>query len=708
MKKRLSLLLSLAIIFTFIFLPSSHALAAPSFPDIEGSPYFEAIENLVALGVVNGNPDGSFLPENDLSRAEAAALIQRAFRLYPIIPLVTEEDIIKRTVYGGALESINEAFLVPAAKDATDHWAQGSIEAIINAGIAGVDELNQFNPNASITEDEFVTMLAKAFIGAGEADAAERLATMIAGGDLDMGDDPVTVGVDTPLTRGRAAAALAMIICSERYIQLQVFATSDIHGHLDSYTPGGSAVQIGSVAKMSYILNEMRKLAPDLILVDCGDAPYNTTLVNVFEGRPAIEIMNEMGYDAMALGNHDFDMSINVMITNAGLADFPFLSANTYYKDGTFPDHLGKSVIVEVDGLKIGIIGLVDDTTKETTHFTNTEDIDFLDDLAMGRELIPALAAETDLVIALSHLHSKNNVLPKEVGGIDISIGGGQDVVGPPIKINDSYLISPGKHAEALNQIVVNMWDGEMLGIVFNQIFLGPHMPDDPVVAAIVDGYLSLLDERLQEVVGVSETDLDGERATVRFRESNLGNLVADSQRAFFETDFAIQNGGGIRASVPAGELTLSNVFSIVPFDNGLVVLEVSGQTVWDVLENGVSDWGTAHGKFPHVSGLSYVFDAEAENGERIVAVKLPDGSDIDLNARYTIVVNDFMAGGGDGYFMLNALNPEHDQGLAEDVTLLLETREFQRDILARYLRSEMTVAPVLEGRITILNEPEP
>ena len=466
-------------------------------------------------------------------------------------------------------------------------------------------------------------------------------------------------------------------------------------------------MQIGSVAKMNYILNQMRSIAPDLILVDAGDAPYNTTLANVFEGRPTIEVMNAMGFDAMALGNHDFDFPLDVQIANAALAEFPFLSANTYNRDGTFPDHLEKTVIIESNGFRIGIIGLTDDRSKETTHYTNTAEIEFVGDIDMGRQLIPGLAGETDLVIALSHLHGKNSVLLREVAGIDISIGGGQDVVGPPIKINDSYLINPGKHAEALNQIVVNMWDGEMLGIVFNQIFLGPHMPEDPVVAAMVAAYVSLLDEKLQEVVGVSEVDLDGERVTVRFRESNLGNLVADSQREYFETDFAIQNGGGIRASVPMGDVTLNDVFGVVPFDNGLVVLEVTGQIVWDALENGVSEWGTGHGKFPQVSGLSYVFDAEAPDGERLVSVMLPDGSDIDLAARYTIVVNDFIAGGGDGYFMLNALNPDHPQGISEDVTLVLHTRDFQRDILARHFREHGTVAPVLEGRITILNDPD-
>jgi hypothetical protein len=179
MKKALSLLLTLAIMLTLIIIPASDAMASPSFPDISGSPYAQAIESLVALGVVNGNPDGSFRPDSILSRAEAAALIQRAFRIYPIIPLVTEEDIVKRTVYGGTLESINEAFLVAAAKDATGHWAQGSIEAVINAGIVGVNDLNQYNPGTGITESDFVSMLANAFIGVTDPDAVGKLMAMI-------------------------------------------------------------------------------------------------------------------------------------------------------------------------------------------------------------------------------------------------------------------------------------------------------------------------------------------------------------------------------------------------------------------------------------------------------------------------------------------------------------------------------------------------
>ncbi len=308
-------------------------------------------------------------------------------------------------------------------------------------------------------------------------------------------------------------------------------------------------------------------------------------------------------------------------------------------------------------------------------------------------------------MIALSHLHGKNHVLPLEVEGIDVSIGGGNDLVGQPLYIGETWLINPGKHGECLNQINLNIVDGNVEGLIFNQIMLNETMAEDEEVAGILNDYVIQMEDLMLEVVSSTDVFLDGERETVRFKESNLGNLIADALRAETGADFAFQNGGGIRASAQPGDITLEMVYAMLPFDNLVIVVEASGQTVWDALENSASSAGTAHGKYLQVSGLSYTYDVSKPEGERMISVILADGTPLDLEARYTVCVNDFMAGGGDGYSMLNVLNADNpDIPLAEDVTLVMDSLYFQRELFAAYLEKTETVAPEIEGRITELS----
>lgn len=669
------------------------APVAHSFSDVNGSPFEDAVEYLWQRGIVVGVPGGSFAPDKYLSRAEAAVLIQRAFQLVPITPqdLEDQPELSKVRAYSGALGTVNESFTVSAAKDTIGLWAQPSVESILNVTLMEtVDET--FNPAAPMTSAEFSALLANALYGPEKP--GDHLASAIEAGYIDAGSD-------TPITRGEAAAALAGLLQKSDVQSITMFVTSDIHGHLLPYTPSGSAVAIGSVARMAAIVNAHKEKYPDTFLIDGGDSPYNQNIANLFEGNSTIDVMNAMGYTATVLGNHDFDMSFENLGRLADRAEYDFLSANTYMKDGTFPEFLKESVVFETGGVTFGIIGLTDDQSKETTHYANTVDIDFADDIETAGRLIPALAEETDVVVVLSHLHGKNDDLLLAVEGIDVSVGGGQDLLGQPAYIGDSWLLNPGKHAECVNQVVLNLIDGKVVGLLYNQILLSANLPEDPEVAGIIADYLKQMDDKMNTVVGSTTVDLNGERETVRFKESNLGNLIADALRTETGTDIAFQNGGGIRASAPAGDITLEQVYAMLPFDNLVTVLDVSGQVVWDAIANSAASAGTAHGKYLQVSGLSYVYDSSLEGAERLVSVTMADGTPIDLKARYTLVCNDFMAGGGDGYTMLNALmDSDPELPLNPDVTLLYKTKTFLRELFHEYLMENSPVAPVVEDRI--------
>jgi 2',3'-cyclic-nucleotide 2'-phosphodiesterase (5'-nucleotidase family) len=238
----------------------------------------------------------------------------------------------------------------------------------------------------------------------------------------------------------------------------------------------------------------------------------------------------------------------------------------------------------------------------------------------------------------------------------------------------------------------INFSGDEIIGFNSSHVFITENLPEHPVVSELVAGYVAELDVKMGETIGYTEVFLDGERATVRLKESNLGNLVADALAAVTEADIAFQNGGGIRASIQPGPITLKDIYTILPFDNRVVVIEATGEIIWQALENGVSAYPGAAGQFLQVSGLKYTFDAAQPAGSRIVSVTVDD-KPIELDKVYRVVANDFLTGGGDYYTML------------VDCKIVADTKLWLRDAFTEYLRTVGTVAPELEGRITILNE---
>lgn len=679
MKKRF---LSLMLVVVLIIGVSIPAVAQDVFTDIANSEYKTAILDLHSKGIISSNPDGKFYPKRLLTKAEAAVLLVKGFQLSEIEPLIIENsELEKKFSYSNPLEVITDAFSIPSSRDIVGHWGIDFIEGLLKVR-ADIVENDKYNPEETITKGKFLEMITKIIFGA-DSKLEDTL------GLID-----IEINSDEPINREEAAFILYNIVSNPNFKIITVFATSDIHGHLEPYQASGMEREMGGLSKMSKIVKDFRVKYPNTILIDGGDAPYNTNITNLFEGESTIEVMNEMGYDAMALGNHDFDYPFNVMRRNAENAKFPFLSANTYFEE-EYPDFLLPSVIKEVDGLKIGIVGITDDMSHVYTHPNNVKGITFKEQFQAAKEAVNAIKDETDVIISLAHIHGNNPVLPTKVEGIDIEIGGGQDVVGFPQLIENTWLISPGKHAEVLNQININFFNNEMIGINFAHIFLTENLATDPVVDEIISKYRSQLDEKMNDVVGETTVPLDGERGTARMKESNLANIIADSLLDITGADIALQNGGGVRASIDEGPITMNEVYAVLPFDNTVVVVEATGETIWKTLEHGVSWYPGAAGGFLQVAGLKYTFDASKEVGSRVIEVLFND-EPIELNKIYKVVANDFLTGGGDNFTMLK-----------EETTEILRTKLFLRDVFVEYLEKVKTISPELEGRITVLNPVE-
>ena len=636
--------------------------------DIAASPYSAAIEKLFAAGIVEAEDD-LFSPTEALSRADAAEWIVKTFKLSTIHPMKLEEEVEKKFVYTDPLGVIDEAFVVPSAKDTVDIEGEEYIEGLIKVRAEDVVD-GLYRPFEAVTGAEFALAVAKVLFGVDEPiDYSAKLSQLVY--------VPVELlSLERPLRREEAAQILSNFVDNPDFKIITMLATADIHGHIEPYLPSGAKYPVGAVEKMAYYVKTERAIQPDLLLLDVGDAPYNTNVANLFEGEPVIRIMNMMGYDAMVLGNHDFD--------------FPFLSANTLYL-GESPYFLEPYIIKEVDGIKIAIVGLTDDSSAWYTHPRNVAGITFEEQYSAAKRLLDEVSPQADLVVALAHLHGENRVLPTKVPGYDLIFEGGRDVVAFPEMINGSWVISSGKHAELISKTNLNIYNGEVIGINFAHVFMSQNLPQDEEVVEVVQSYVSQLDEKLGTVIGKTEVDLDGERGTVRLKESNLANAIADSLREMTGTDFAIQNGGGVRASIPAGDITIKDVYTVLPFDNLVVAVRGTGKQIWDILEHGISAYPAAAGQFLQVSGLEYTFDAAKPPYERLISVT-SNGVPLDPEKTYTLTANDFLTGGGDKFTMFLEMDK------------IIVTKSFLRDAFAEYVERHGTIAPVNEGRIVIIN----
>lgn len=658
-----------------------------------------ALSLLMVLGALPIAAEGE-----PLTRAQAAVLLDELFALADVrtLNVPTYETTPRNLGYTATNAAIRSENVVPAAKDAVQLDEHNQVETMINTGIMDLkDDGLTFAPKDTLTHKDFLDALARGYIGPDLEVDHTALA-------IERGIFSQEQLTEDPLTQEDARALVDALKADTAIVA--IYATSDIHGNWVPYNAADGNFQIGSAARIKTILNESAaELGADrVVYVDGGDSPYNTTLANVTNGDVSVAALNALGLKATVLGNHDFDYSFENLLRLAGDAEYAMLSANTRYKDGHEPDNaespypaeLGDYITLQAGDLNIGVFGITDDLSAATTLYSNTEHTQFDLDLDKAEEVVRKLKDEeqADLIIALSHLHSKNKALVMNNPDIDISIGGGNDIAGRPTILGENqYLINPGKHAEALTQINVVSFKGEVTGKVVNQLFLTEAYAENEDMKALIDTYNAQVDAAMDQTVGYLKNNLEWSAELVRTQSSPIANLVADALLDFFKDDGAqmiIVNGGGIRAKLDEGEVSLREITSVLPFDNNMMMVETSGQTIWDALQNGISAWPATNGKFPQVAGFTYAFKAGEPN--ELTAVTLPDGTPLDLSARYKVVINSFLAGGGDGYTMFNVLDENKEP--ATDVTqLVFVNKTYMRDALQSYFEANSTEDKPLE-----------
>jgi 5'-nucleotidase / UDP-sugar diphosphatase len=506
--------------------------------------------------------------------------------------------------------------------------------------------------------------------------------------------------------------------------------SNDTHDHLEPTTYSGKdaagkdyKVQYGGVARIKAALETLKKSSTNPIVLDAGDVFTGTIYGMVYKGLADLAYMESFGVQAQTIGNHEFDNGPSQLAEYIKNASFPVVSANIDASaEPLLKDILKKSTVLEVRGQKIGIVGV---TTPETPITSSPGDtVKFLDPLSSVQAEVDALRGSgITKIILLSHLgYSEDLKLAPKLKGVGVIVGGHSHT--PLGKFEGNGLpASEGAYPTVLKDssgktiLITQVWEwGKFYGSL-RVTFDADGMPvswggkvvpvtegfkADTRLAATLKAFTVPVDAFRKEVVGTAVSKLNGERGDVRKRETNLSNVIADAnlwKTQKYGTTISLQNGGGVRASIEAGPITVGQIINVQPFGNTLFVLDLTGAEVRASLENGVSQWETGAGRFLQVAGIKYTFDLAQKPGSRITDVQIKDGvgfKAIDPAAVYKVVVNNFIASGGDGFDALKSA-----KGVRTDTYL----PDYQ--VMQEYFASLKTIDAKLEGRITILNEPK-
>ncbi|MCF8077220.1 MAG: 5'-nucleotidase C-terminal domain-containing protein [Desulfotignum sp.] len=493
-------------------------------------------------------------------------------------------------------------------------------------------------------------------------------------------------------------------------------------------------VPVGSVSKIAALVRQTREHSPHVLFLHAGDMVQGSLYYTLFHGQAEAHVFNAMGLDAMAAGNHEFDRGTGGILSLLDHAQFPVMSANMDVSDD--PDLAGRIppyIIKQVDGVPVAVIGLLTRDLHRTSSPPDT--------LRMGpviqtaQETINRLTArEIRIIILLSHIgYEKDRLLARSVTGADIIVGGHshtllgnfQDLGLTPEGSYPTMVTAPDgtdvlvvhawKHTRLLGRLSV---DFDASGkIVSHQgspcLIAGIPLLDkeeqpldprtqervrlaierdtrialpepDPAVAAIAEMYAAQVAEQGHIVVGRAEQPLPHIRVpdpTIP-QGSAIAPLVAESlkrkvNRNGFDVDIAIQNAGGVRTGLRAGDITIETIYTLLPFENTLVIFQMTGQQINALLEDAsgaIFDGQQFFGGFPYTSGLRFRIDPAAGKGNRISECRVMDASrnwhPMNSHATYRVVVNSFLAGGGDGYTAFDSLEG-HDTGFIDTQAFL-------------------------------------
>lgn len=503
---------------------------------------------------------------------------------------------------------------------------------------------------------------------------------------------------------------------------LVVLYTNDTHGHPVKFHYG-PIPDVGGLPARATLVKEIRDQNPNVLVLDSGDLNTGGAESDFFKAEPDIVGYNYIGYDAMALGNHEFDNPLDVLKGQMAKASFPFLSANVKTREGT---HVGTPYMIkQFKGLRVAVLGLTTKETEITGNPKHVKDIVFQDEVEAARELVPMLRKEADIVIALTHLgiyddNSRGSRrLAAQVNGIDLIVDGNTHtkltapiVVRNPASDRHTLIVQGWQFGLVLGRIDLWIRDRQVIDFKMELIpinlkkavkksdggwtyqYIGKEIKEDAELLKRLQPYLDKVETFLSEEIGYAEGTFWNRYQ--RKRETALGDLVANATLWYmrkFNPDFALVNAGAIRADLPEGPINKKSIFDILPFDSTAFVLSLKGKEVASLFDY-IATIKAGEGGFPQVSdGVRFTINRATQTCEHIRI----NGQPIDADKTYKIVINSYLASGGDGYKIFLKGFDRFDS----------ETP--QRNILVEYIKHlGGRIKPEVKGRIRVISGPEP
>jgi 2',3'-cyclic-nucleotide 2'-phosphodiesterase (5'-nucleotidase family) len=681
-----------------------HAEETIKFTDVSEKHWaYTVIHDLANEGLVSGVGGNKFAPEQKLTRAQFISIIARALEL-------PETD--KKTPFTD----------VPA-------WAANDIAAAYEAGLVKGTTPTKLDPTKTLTREEMIAMLVRAYeygmelkLNAGEtpdfADvdkvsswAKEVVAIGVQNGLINGKDGNKLAPQD--ITNRAEGAAVIHNLLSSSLVSVQLLGVNDFHGQINTYKKVGDKMAGGAAYLAAYLKQREADNPENTLMVSAGDsvgasAPASALL----QDEPTIEIFNKLGFDVSTLGNHEFDEGVEEMkrlifggkheaTGDFGGADFDYVAANVVDKYTKKPV-LDPYVIKEVGGVPVGFIGVVTTETPSIVIPSGVAGVEFTDET----EAINKYAAElkgqgVEAIVVLAHKPAISNTDGTGASGelidmienmhdeVDILYAGHNHKYTNAV-VDRKLVVQSYSAGTAFSDI--DLWINEQTGDIVQksaEIVSTIHegVTPDAEIQKMVDEAYAKVKDQLDAVIGKAAADISKEMN--EHGESAMGNLIADSMVAQTGTQLALMNSGGVRDSLNAGDITWGELFNVQPFGNDLVKMELTGQQVYDVLNQ---QWSTGAAKILQVSGLKFTYTSttgtDGKVSGEVKEVKLADGTALDKTKTYTVTVNNFMATGGDGFTVLkNGKNP------TTDITDL--------DALIKYVKEKGTVDPKIENRIT-------
>lgn len=508
--------------------------------------------------------------------------------------------------------------------------------------------------------------------------------------------------------------------------ELNILHINDLHSRIEpinkydsTCTPAETEKKecFGGIARVKSAIDARRAelQGKNVLVLDAGDQFQGSLFYSTYKSGPVADFMNGIGFDAMAIGNHEFDDGPEELLKFITALKFPIISGNTIAKPGSqLADKYKGYVVKDFGGQKVAVVSVLATDTNETS--SPGPDITFENEIEYLKKAVADLQGQgINKIVVLSHVgYVKDKEIAAAVDGIDVIVGGHSHTY---LSSTDSKAAGPyptvvknpaGVDVPIVTSYAYSKYLGD-LAVVFDDNgavkstsgapkLLDASVAEDAAYVAKVKELGGPIEDLKKKVVGSSEAIIDGDRVNCRAKECTMGNLLADAQLDRVKDQgitLSIQNGGGLRASIDGGEVTMGEVLTVLPFQNTIATFQLKGSDMVAALENGVSQIDEGAGRFPQVAGMKFSFDKSKPAGSRVSDVQVKEGDKfvpIDANKTYGVVTNNYVRTGGDGFKVFNtsAIN-------AYDFGPNLE------NAVADYIAANSPYKPYTDGRITDL-----